>query len=41
MIHRYLITYDIPDNRRRQKLHDLLSGYGQRVNDSVFEVTTN
>lgn len=39
MLKRYLITYDIPVTKRRTKLHDLLQGYGFRVNDSVFEIT--
>ena len=33
----YIITYDIASNRRRQKVADLLEGYGQRVQESVFE----
>jgi CRISPR-associated protein Cas2 len=33
----YLISYDIPCNKRRKKLSDLLEGYGQRVQFSVFE----
>lgn len=33
----YLITYDIPVNRRRKKIADLLEGYGRRVQYSVFE----
>ncbi|NMF86649.1 CRISPR-associated endonuclease Cas2 [Nodosilinea sp. P-1105] len=32
-----LITYDIPDNRRRTKLATFLEGYGRRVQRSVFE----
>ena len=32
-----LIIYDIPDNRRRQKLADFLEGYGRRVQKSAFE----
>jgi CRISPR-associated protein Cas2 len=39
MLKRYLITYDIPLTKRRTKVHDLLQGYGFRVNDSVFEIT--
>lgn len=39
MLKRYLITYDIPKTKRRTKIHDLLQGYGFRVNDSVFEIT--
>lgn len=33
----YLIVYDIPENRRRQKVHSLLTGYGQWVQYSTFE----
>ena len=32
-----LVTYDIPDNRRRTKLATFLEGYGRRVQKSVFE----
>jgi CRISPR-associated protein Cas2 len=34
---RYLVTYDISCNKRRKKVSDLLEGYGQRVQYSVFE----
>lgn len=33
----YVITYDIPCNKRRKKVADLLEGYGRRVQYSVFE----
>lgn len=33
-----LITYDITDTKRRNKIVTLLEGYGVRVNYSVFEV---
>lgn len=33
----YVVTYDIPDDKRRKKVADLLVGYGQRVQYSVFE----
>lgn len=33
----YVIAYDIPDDGRRKKIADLLEGYGQRVQYSVFE----
>lgn len=33
----YLITYDIADDRRRDDIATLLSGYGPRVQLSVFE----
>lgn len=32
-----LVTYDIPDNKRRLKLSNFLEGYGRRVQKSVFE----
>lgn len=32
-----LVIYDMPDNRRRQKLSKLLEGYGRRVQKSGFE----
>ena len=34
---RYLICYDVPDDKRRRKLAELLDGYGDRVQFSVFE----
>lgn len=34
----YLVSYDIPGDRRRTKMANLLQDYGQRVQDSVFEV---
>lgn len=37
----YLITYDISCNKRRQKISDLLEGYGSRVQHSVFECVLN
>jgi CRISPR-associated protein Cas2 len=33
----YVITYDIPCDRRRKQVSDLLEGYGRRVQYSVFE----
>jgi CRISPR-associated protein Cas2 len=36
-----LITYDIPSNKRRVKLAKLLEGFGQRVQESVFECDLN
>lgn len=33
----YVVTYDIPCDRRRKKVSDLLEGYGRRVQYSVFE----
>jgi len=37
----YVITYDIPCDKRRKKIADLLEGYGQRVQLSVFECLLN
>jgi CRISPR-associated protein Cas2 len=34
---RYLITYDIADDRRREDVATVLSGYSPRVQLSVFE----
>jgi CRISPR-associated protein Cas2 len=34
---RYLITYDIADDGRREDVATVLSGYGPRVQLSVFE----
>jgi CRISPR-associated protein Cas2 len=33
----YVVVYDIPDNKRRKKVSDILEGYGKRVQYSVFE----
>lgn len=33
----YLVSYDIADDRRREDVATLLSGYGPRVQLSVFE----
>ena len=33
----YVISYDIPDNRRRSQLTKVLKGFGTRVQYSVFE----
>ena len=35
---KYLIAYDISNDKRRTKLADLLGAYGERVNYSVFEI---
>lgn len=37
----YIIVYDIPDDQKRKKISDLLEGYGQRVQYSVFECVLN
>ncbi|MEN9224407.1 MAG: CRISPR-associated endonuclease Cas2 [Thermostichus sp. HHBFW_bins_43] len=33
----YVVAYDIPSDKRRKKVSDLLEGYGRRVQYSVFE----
>ncbi|WP_418179153.1 CRISPR-associated endonuclease Cas2 [Aliarcobacter lanthieri] len=38
---KYLVTYDIENNKRRKKLSDELEAYGYRVNYSVFECELN
>lgn len=37
----YVICYDIPDDKRRKKISDLLEVYGSRVQYSVFECVLN
>lgn len=32
-----LITYDVSNDRRRVRLHKLLTGFGVQVQESVFE----
>ena len=34
---RYVIAYDIPDDKRRTKIARLLEGHGERVQYSIFE----
>jgi CRISPR-associated protein Cas2 len=36
--HRYLIAYDIPDDRRRDRLAKCLQRHGDRIQFSVFVV---
>ena len=33
----YVVAYDIPDDRRRTKVHKVLSGFGQWTQYSLFE----
>ena len=33
----YIIAYDIPDNKRRTKVHKILSGFGDWTQYSLFE----
>ena len=37
----YVISYDIPDDRRRGQLAKVLKGFGTRVQYSVFEAHLN
>ncbi len=36
---RWLVCYDIEDDRERRRVHNCLRRYGKRVQKSVFEVT--
>ncbi len=38
---KYVVTYDISNDKRRTKLSDILGAYGIRVNYSVFECELN
>ncbi len=33
----YIIAYDIPDDRRRSKIHKILTGFGNWTQYSLFE----
>lgn len=33
----YVVAYDIPDDRRRTKIHKILKGFGQWTEFSLFE----
>lgn len=33
----YVVAYDIPDNRRRTKVHQILLGFGKWTQYSLFE----
>ena len=35
----YIVSYDIPDDKRRQKIAKILLNFGNRVQYSVFEAT--
>ena len=35
---RWVVCYDVPDDRRRNKVAEILDDYGDRVQYSVFEV---
>jgi len=36
-VSRYVVCYDVPDDKRRTRLAKCLDGYGDRVQYSVFE----
>ncbi len=35
---RYVVCYDIADDRRRRRVADLLDAHGDRLQESVFEI---
>ncbi|MBD2440571.1 CRISPR-associated endonuclease Cas2 [Nostoc sp. FACHB-110] len=37
----YVVVYDIPCDKRRKQVSELLEGYGRRVQYSVFECILN
>lgn len=37
----YVVSYDIPDDRRRTRVHSALTGFGTWVQFSVFECFLN
>jgi len=37
----YLVTYDIDDDKIRNKISKILEGFGVRVQESVFECNLN
>ena len=37
----YVVAYDIPDDKRRTKVHRLLKGFGQWTEFSLFECFLN
>ena len=38
---RIVAVYDIPDNKRRKRVADILESYGDRIQKSVFELPIN
>mgnify|MGYP002639755145 CR=1 FL=1 len=38
---KYLVAYDISNDKHRTKLSDILGAFGMRVNYSVFEIELN
>jgi len=37
----YVVAYDIPSDRRRAKVHKILSGFGEWTQYSLFELFLN
>lgn len=37
-MYRYVVAYDISDDKRRRRVGEALEAYGVRVNYSVFEI---
>lgn len=37
----YVVAYDIPSDKRRTKVHKILSGFGQWTQYSLFELFVN
>lgn len=37
----YVVAYDIPSDRRRTKVHKILSGFGEWTQYSLFELFLN
>ena len=35
---RYIVCYDVSDDKRRRKISEVLDGYGDRIQESVFEL---
>ena len=35
---RFVVCYDVADNRRRQRIAKILDAYGDRIQESVFEL---
>ncbi len=35
---RFVVCYDVSDDRRRRKIAEVLDAYGDRVQESVFEL---
>ena len=38
---RYIVCYDIADDKRRKRVADLLDAHGDRIQESVFEISAS